>query len=162
MNNGSASFIKEEPREKLIFSLLLYILFIMLSSYFIYESLKMPAPYTPNDIGAGRLPLIISIFTLSLSCTGLLLSSLKIIKKRGNIGEKSNTNPLKPLLAIILITATSIGFSTIGIYTSLWLLVAGLVFIAGTHKWWIPFATASAFLLMTYLMFDLALSIPLQ
>ncbi|MGO2240363.1 MAG: tripartite tricarboxylate transporter TctB family protein [Halomonas sp.] len=162
MNNESASLTKKESLEKLLFSLFLYLFFLMISSYFIYESLEMPAPYTPNDIGAGRLPLIISTLTLSLSCLGLIFSSLKIIGKRKKIDEKSNANFSKPLLAIVLISFTSIGFSTMGIYISLWLLVAGLVFIAGTHKWWIPLATASAFLLMTYLLFDLALSIPLQ
>ena len=131
--------------------------FVIVAIWFFWKSWKLPPPINPSDVGAGELPMLISI-ALLICAIGL------IIRGVCNLAGSETINLLRPwaiLLAILVLAVYRIIAGELSLYVSSAILIITLMRIAGERNWVVVLMAAGGFNLFAYICFNLLLQVPL-
>lgn len=117
-------------------------------------SLKLPAAYSPKDVGPSVFPLIASLATLVLSLALIIRAFVQSDK-----GCIRITRPRRVSIGLLLIVAYVALIPIMGTYSSTFLFVCAMIYTAGSRTAWVIVFNGVLALLMTYLLFALLLNV---
>jgi hypothetical protein len=126
--------------------------------WYILDALKLPKPFNATDIGAGGFPLLIAACTIFPT---LLMIGIGVAGLKGKT-ERSVTlwhRPLCVFATALIFIAQAVLLETVGIYVSVGIFSAAVMFVAGERRPLHILGVPLAVIVFIYAVFALALNV---